>query len=132
MHELGLEALGMLAHALHERRARQAMRIAGPVVDVGRRHELATLLEPGDQQRLAIGARGVDRRRVAGGPGAEDDQARVAGTAHVYFLPRLIRASTPTIRRGIAKYAACSRQSKGGMVSNSACWLGKAPPGMQL
>jgi hypothetical protein len=45
----GVEALGVLAHALHERRAGEAMRIARPVVDLDRGHELPPFLHAGDQ-----------------------------------------------------------------------------------
>jgi hypothetical protein len=38
--------------------------IAGPIIDIRGGHELAALLQAGDQQRMAVGARGVDRRRV--------------------------------------------------------------------
>ena len=37
---------------------------------------------PGDQQRRAVGARGVHGRAVAGGAGAEDDEAAVPGARH--------------------------------------------------
>ena len=57
--------------------------VARPVVDFGRRHQLAALLEAGDQHRLAVGACGVDGGAVAGGSGTQDDQPRVAGVAHV-------------------------------------------------
>jgi hypothetical protein len=63
--DLGLEALGVRLHALHQVRAHQAVRVAGPVVDLGGRHQLAALLQAGDQHRLEVGARGVD----AGGRG---------------------------------------------------------------
>ena len=71
----------MPAHALHEVRALQALHVAGPVVDLGGGHQLAALFHPGDQQRRAIGARRVDRGAVAGGAGAQDDQAAVDGLA---------------------------------------------------
>ncbi len=82
-HHRGLEALGVLGHALHQLRALQAFDVAGPVVDVGRRHQLAALGEAGDQRRLEVGACGIDRSAVAGGAGTEDDQARVGVGRHV-------------------------------------------------
>ena len=42
-HDVGVEALGMAAHALHQRRTLQTFDVAGPIVDVGRGHELAAL-----------------------------------------------------------------------------------------
>ena len=76
--DLGREALGVTAHALHERRALQSFDVAGPVVDVGRRHELPAFLDAGDEQRRAIGARGVNGGAVAGGSRAENDEAVMA------------------------------------------------------
>ena len=56
--DLGVEALGVPAHALHERRALQVARIARPVVHLGGGHELTALLQAGDEQgfRLARAA----------------------------------------------------------------------------
>ena len=56
-----------------------AVGVGGPVVDLGGGHQLAALREPGDQHGLQVGARGVDCRGVAGGAGAEDQQAGVLG-----------------------------------------------------
>ena len=72
-HDVGVEALRMPAHAIHELRTLQVLDVARPVIDIGRGHELAALLEPGDQQRLAVGPRRVDRGGISGGPGAQDD-----------------------------------------------------------
>ena len=84
------EALGVLTHALHQPGPGQAVRVARPVVDVGRRHELAALLHAGDQQRLAIGACGVHGGGIPGGPGAENDQARVTGPLMYNCLARFV------------------------------------------
>ena len=78
-HDLGVEALGVLQEALHQVRAHHAVDVGRPVVDVGRRHQLAALGDAGDEHRLQVGARGVDRRGVAGGAGAEDQDAGVLG-----------------------------------------------------
>ena len=75
--ELGVEALGVLLEARHQVRALHAVGVGGPVVDVGGRHQLAALRETGDQHRLQVGARGVYCGGVAGGAGAEDQQAGV-------------------------------------------------------
>jgi hypothetical protein len=53
-HDLGLEALGVREHARHQVRAHQAVRVAGPVVDFGGGHELAALLQAGDQHGLRL------------------------------------------------------------------------------
>jgi hypothetical protein len=82
-HHLGVEAFGVLGHATHEVGALQALDVAGPVVDVGRRHELAALGEAGDEGRLEVRASGVYRCGVAGRAGTENDQSRVLGSAHV-------------------------------------------------
>jgi hypothetical protein len=86
--DLGIEALGVLTHALHEARPGEPVRVARPVVHLGGRHELPALFHAGEQERLAVRARGIDRGRVSGGSGTEDDQPRVTGIAHVYFLAR--------------------------------------------
>ena len=76
-HDLGVEALGVLQEALHQVRALHAVDVGRPVVDVGRRHQLAALRDAGDEHRLQVGARGVDRGGVAGGAGAEDQDSGV-------------------------------------------------------
>jgi len=52
--DFGAEALGVRLHALHQRRSEQSVRIARPVVDVRGRHELAALLDTGDQHGLRL------------------------------------------------------------------------------
>ena len=49
---LGLETLCMFAHAFHQLGSLQSMHVARPVVHVGGGHQLAALLEPGDQDGL--------------------------------------------------------------------------------
>jgi hypothetical protein len=80
--DLGLEALGVLLHALHQCRTGQAVYIAGPVVDLGGGSQLATGLHAGDQQRLQVGARRVNRRAVTGRAGTEDDHAGMTCCRH--------------------------------------------------
>ena len=53
---------------------------------------LAAGFHAGNQQGIAVGARGIYRRRVAGRTGAEDDQARVNRGRHVYSKIVLARA----------------------------------------
>ena len=80
--DLGLEALGMLAHALHQVRPLQTFHVTGPVVHFGGGSELTAHLHTGDQQRLEIGPRGVDGGAVTGRAGAQDDQTGVACFRH--------------------------------------------------
>ncbi len=89
--DLGGEALGVPPHARHQIRSLQSLDIAGPVVHVGRGHQLPTLFRAGDQQRPAIRACRIHGGAVTGRTGAEDDQAVVLEAAHVQF---------PVARRG--------------------------------
>ena len=58
--------------------------VGRPVVDVGGGHELAALGEAGDEHGFQVGAGGVDGGGVAGGAGAEDEEAAVfGGLGHV-------------------------------------------------
>ena len=81
-HELGVEPLGMRMEALHELRPLDSRRVGGPVVDVGRGHQLPALGDAGDQDRLQVGSGGVDRGGVAGGAGAQDQEPGMFGGAH--------------------------------------------------
>ena len=81
VHYFRVEAFGVLAEALHEIRALHAVGIGRPVVDVGRRHQLAALRDAGNQHRLQIRTSGVHRRGIAGGAGTENEQAGVARAA---------------------------------------------------
>ena len=86
VHQFRAEPQSMLLHALHERRAHQAMRVTGPIVHFGGGHQLAAHFKAGHQQRRAVGAGGVDGGGVAGRAGTEDEEAAVAGIAHGGFL----------------------------------------------
>jgi hypothetical protein len=77
--DLGVEALGVLLEARHQVGALHAVGVGRPVVHVGGGHQLAALGQAGDEQRLQVGAGGVDGGGVAGRAGAEDDEAGVAG-----------------------------------------------------
>ena len=48
-HNVGIEALGVTAHAVHECGPLEVLDIPGPIVDIRGRHELATLLQTGDE-----------------------------------------------------------------------------------
>jgi hypothetical protein len=63
--DLGFEALGVLLEALHQVGALHAVGVRRPVVDVGGRHELPALRDPGEQDWAQVGARGVHRGGVA-------------------------------------------------------------------
>ena len=76
-------ALRMPQHAVHEFRALQPLDVAWPVVYIGRRHELPALFDAGNDDGIQVRARGVDRRRVAGGPRAEDENTAMLQVTHV-------------------------------------------------
>ena len=76
--DLGADMLGLLQHLLHQPRTLDRVGEARIVLDVGGDHQLSALLQAGDQHRLQHGARRVDRRRVAGRPGADDDDGRMS------------------------------------------------------
>ena len=71
--EAGPEALGLGAELGHHLRPHDPLGVAGVVLDVGRVLQLAAPLEALEDERLEVGARGVERRRVAGRPPADDD-----------------------------------------------------------
>ncbi|MCY1409536.1 hypothetical protein D9M71_248870 [compost metagenome] len=79
---LGVEALGVLLHPLHQRRAGQAFHVARPVVHFGGGGELAAGLDAGDDDRLEVGARGIDGCGVARRAGTQDDQPRMLDFIH--------------------------------------------------
>ena len=71
--EAGPEALGLGAELAHHLRPHDPLGVARVVLDVGRVLQLAAPLEALEDERLEVGAGGVERRRVAGGPAADDD-----------------------------------------------------------
>ena len=83
------DMLGLGAHLLHQPRPLDRLGEAGIVLDVGRDHQLAARLEAGEQERLQHGARGVDRRRVAGRPRADDDDPFMLNSGRRQFDPRI-------------------------------------------
>ena len=60
----------------HQLRALDAIGEAGVVLDVGGDHELAHRHVAGDDERLEVGARGVDGGGEAGRAGADDHDLR--------------------------------------------------------
>ncbi len=77
--QFGRETLRMLLESRHEVGSHDAVGVGGPVVDVGRRHQLAALRETGDQHGREVGARGVYCGAVTGRAGAQDHQAGMLG-----------------------------------------------------
>jgi hypothetical protein len=73
--DLGVKALGVTAHPIHQIGPHQAFHIAGPVIHLGGGGQLTAHLQSGDQHRLQIGAGGVNGGGIAGGSGAENQQA---------------------------------------------------------
>ena len=71
--EARAEALGLVAQVLHHLRAHHALRVAGVVLDVGRLLEQAAPQEALDDERVEVGARGVQRGGVAGRAAPDDD-----------------------------------------------------------
>ena len=84
--DAGPDMLGLLLHLLHQPGTLDDVGEAGIVLDIGGDRQLAAGLHPGDQQRLQIGARGVDRRGVAGRPGADDQDLAVVLFGHAALL----------------------------------------------
>ncbi len=80
--DLCLEALGMLAHALHQIRALQAFHITGPVIDIGGGGELTAHLHSGNQQWLEVGPCSIYSSAVASRARAQNDQTGVACFRH--------------------------------------------------
>ena len=71
---LRAEALGLAAEVGHHLRAHDAVGVAGVVLDVARDHQLAAPLEALDHEGLQARRARVERRGVAGGAAADDDQ----------------------------------------------------------
>ena len=76
--EFRADMLGLGAHLVHQPGALDRLGEAGVVLDIGGDHQLPALLEAGDQHRLQHRAGGIDRRRIAGGAGAQNNDAGVA------------------------------------------------------
>lgn len=94
--DFGVVALHMAKHAVHEFGALQAFDIAGPVIDIGRRHQLTTLLNAGDHDGFQVGTSGVYGCGVSGGAGAQYQYSAMLWVAHVYLSPCSLGGDTPT------------------------------------
>ena len=64
--DVGAEALGLLAHLVHQVGAHDSLTESGEVLDLGGGHEGATELGPLELQRFEFRARGVDGSGVSG------------------------------------------------------------------
>ena len=82
VNDLGVEALGMLLHALHQRRAGEAFDVARPVVHFGGGGELTARLDAGDHDGFQVGARSIHGSAITGRAGTQDDQAGMLDFAH--------------------------------------------------
>jgi hypothetical protein len=77
--DLGMKTFGVALESIHQSRALYAFGVGRPVVDIVRRHQLPALLQAGDDHRVQIGARGVDRCRITGRAGAQNQEFCVFG-----------------------------------------------------
>jgi len=83
--EVGAEARGLLLHVLDELRALNPFGPSGEVFDQGGDGELASGLVAFEDERLEVGARGIDGGGEAGATGAEDDG--IANIRHGQVFP---------------------------------------------
>src|SRR5699024_6981544 len=84
--QVGAETLRLVAHFVHQLWALDALGEAREVLHLGGLHQQAAEVHALEDDRLKLGAGGVDRGGVAGWPGAHDDHVvdllrRVVGTA---------------------------------------------------
>ena len=82
--DLGAEPLGLRAHLGHQIRAHDAVAKAGEILHRGGEHQLPARLDAFDEQRLEVGARGIQRRRETGGAGPDDGDIPVFAHASSY------------------------------------------------
>ncbi len=94
-HELGADVGGLLLHLLHEPRALDDVGKAGVIFDIRGGGQLTAGFDALDQDRIEHGAGGVNRRRIASRPGANDDEFGVGG-----FAQRLTRQLRVTRKSG--------------------------------
>jgi hypothetical protein len=76
------DMFGLGLHLFHQPGALDRLGEAGVVLDIGGDGQLAARLHAGDDQRREPRARGVDRRRVAGRAGADDEKLGLSGIGH--------------------------------------------------
>src|SRR5690348_14054625 len=93
----GAEMLGLLPDVLHQHWTIDAFGKSGKILHQRGQRKLAARLMARDHQRLQIGARGVDRRRVPGAAGSDNDHishevSMLSNAARGSRLPRRITA----------------------------------------
>jgi hypothetical protein len=81
--DLGADVPGLLLHLLHQPGALDRVGESGIVLDVGGDRQLPAGLQALYQNRLQVGARGVDRGGVAGRTGTDDQNLGVAFVGHI-------------------------------------------------
>jgi len=97
--DIRMKAFRVQTHAFHQRWPLQRFIATGPVFHFGCGHQLATLFQPGDQNRVEVGACRVDGRRIAGRARAQYQKAAVLYFTHVYLLPLgVIEADRPDLQ----------------------------------
>jgi hypothetical protein len=69
----GPEVLGLLLHVLDEFRAVNDLGKSGKILDQGGQRELSSGFMSADDERLQVGPRGINRGRVSGAAGTDDD-----------------------------------------------------------
>ncbi len=73
--QFGTEASRLLAQAFHQLRAHDPVGEAGEVLHVGGGHQCAAGSNRAlENQRVQVGPRGVERRRITGRTGSDDDE----------------------------------------------------------
>ena len=70
--DVGAETLGLLLEVGHELRSVHPLGIAGEILDLGGRGELAARLDAFVKHRLQVGARGIDGSREPRGAAADN------------------------------------------------------------
>ena len=76
-------ALRVAEHSLHQFGSLQALDITGPVIDIGRGHQLPTLFYAGNYHGIEIGPSRIDRCRVSGRTRAQNQNAAMLQVTHV-------------------------------------------------
>src|SRR3546814_10048596 len=89
--------LGLRLHLLHQPGTLDDVGEAGEILDIGGDRHLAARLQPRHHQRLQVGARGVDRGRVARRARPDDEDLAVVMLTHVSMSPKVLRATIPGI-----------------------------------
>jgi len=87
------DMLGLFGHLFHQPRALDGFGEAGIVLHVGGDGQLAPRLQSGHQNRLQIGARGINSCGVTGGTGANDQNP---GSFNVTHARKSVACALPT------------------------------------